>query len=699
MTGNSKDFLLEIGVEEMPARFLDPALAGLKQMVSDVLKEQRLPYKRVETFGTPRRLALYVEGIACSQESLEMEVKGPAAKVAFKPDGTPTRAAEGFARGQGVAVSDLVKKPVGHVDYVFAIRREAGRPAREVLSEIAPNLISDLHFPKPMRWGDLEVRFARPIRWIVCLFGGDVVEFEFAGLPAGRVTHGHRFLSKNPIELSFPAEYFEKMKSNYVMVDPAERKKTIWGQVEELAVSIGGSVEKDEELLNEVNNLVEYPTALMGEFNPEYLKLPKEVLVTSMREHQRYFPVVGSDGSLLAKFIAVRNGTADHLDIVRTGNEKVLQARLADADFFYREDLKTPLDDKLPALKKVVFQESLGTVYDKMERMSDLAAYLGEMMGVNKQYWTYILRAAYLAKADLVTNMVYEFPELQGFMGKEYAERSGEEWAVAVAIYEHYLPRFAGDQLPVTLPGKILSIADKMDSIVGCFAIGIQPSGSQDPYALRRQALGVSHILLEGGIVISFEKLVETAYRCYTGKVNFKLSLEKTKEEIAEFFKQRLKAILSDRGFSYDVVEAVLAAGYDNFSDVLFRARALADFRQDPAFGSLLTAFVRANNLTKKATCHQVDEARLVDDSEKELYADLSGVQQKARTYLAKKDYRSLLAAIATLQKPLDKFFNSVMVMVDDEKIRENRLALLANLASLVKQVADLSKIVADEKC
>jgi len=339
MTGNAKDYLLEIGVEEMPARFLDPALAELKEVACTVLKEQRLFFKRVETCGTPRRLTLFVEGLADNQESLEMEVKGPAVKVAFKPDGTPTRAAEGFAKGQGVAVADLVQKAVGHVEYVFAVRREAGRPAREVLSEIALGLITGLHFPKPMRWGELEVRFARPIRWIVSLFGNDVVEFEFAGLKAGRTTYGHRFLSKEPITLAFPAEYFDKMKRNYVMVDIAERKQAIWEQVRQLAASVGGSVEEDEDLLNEVNNLVEYPTALMGEFNTDYLKLPKEVLVTPMREHQRYFPVVGSDGGLLAKFIAVKNGKADHLDIVRAGNEKVLRARLADANFFYQEDL------------------------------------------------------------------------------------------------------------------------------------------------------------------------------------------------------------------------------------------------------------------------------------------------------------------------------------------------------------------------
>lgn len=693
MAESSRDFLLEIGVEEMPARFLDPALAELKELAIAALKENRLGYKNLATCGSPRRISLLVEGMSVSQEPLEMEVKGPAVKVAYK-DGVPTRAAEGFAAGQGVKVSDLVQKPVGHVDYVFAVRREAGRPAMNVLPAMVPGLITGLHFPKPMRWGDLEFRFARPIRWIASLFGTDIVEFEFAGLKAGRTTYGHRFLSKEPVELASPSEYIGKMKNNYVIVDVQERRSEIWRQVCDLARSVGGFVEEDENLLNEVNNLVEYPAALMGEFSTDYLKLPKEVLVTPMREHQRYFPVVDAEGRLLAKFIAVKNGAADHLDIIRAGNEKVLRARLADANFFYQEDLKTPLADKVPELKKIVFQESLGTVYDKTVRAGEIAAYLAGALGAGDEAKEVALRASALAKADLVTNMVYEFPELQGYMGREYAERTGEDKAVAAAIFEHYLPRFAGDRLPETIPGKILSISDKMDTIVGCFAIGIQPTGSQDPYALRRQALGISNIILEMKAALSLEKLIETAYRSYEGNVSLKLSLEKVKEEVADFFKQRIKGILDDRGFTYDTIDAVLTTCYDDFNDVLLRANALAEFRREPDFADLLTAFIRANNLSKNAGTLRVDPAVLEDSSEKELYKILSEVEDKVRIYLEEQDYRSLLGTIATLQAPLDRFFTSVMVMVDDAKVRDNRLALLANLASLVKQVADLSKIV-----
>lgn len=696
MTVKAQDYLLEIGVEEMPARFLEPALAELKDNAATLLKEQRLPYKRLAAYGTPRRITLYVEGLAVDQQSLEMEVKGPAVKVAYKPDGSPTRAAEGFARSQGVSIEELLKKPVGHVEYVFAVKREPGRPALEVLPQAGVSLISGLHFPKPMRWGDLDIRFARPIRWIVSLFGPDIVDFEFAGLKAGRITRGHRFLTQEAVTLISPQEYFEKMRSNYVLVDPVERKKKIWQQVQEQASAAGGRVEEDEELLSEVNNLVEYPTALVGEFSHEYLKLPREVLVTPMREHQRYFPVIGTDGSLMAKFIAVRNGTSEHLDIVQAGNEKVLRARLADANFFYQEDLKTALADKVPALKKVVFQETLGSIYDKVVRVGELAGSLAVAMGATEKELQDTLRAAYLAKADLVTNMVFEFTELQGIMGREYAKQSGEEQSVATAIFEHYLPRFADDQLPVTLPGKILSIADKIDNIVGCFAIGIQPSGSQDPYALRRQALGISHILLDGGFDLSLEKLVEKAYRSYEGKVQLKLNLAKVKDDVAEFFRQRLRGIFADKGYSYDTIEAVLAAGYDSFSETLLRLQALHNFRQKPAFGNLLTAYIRANNLSKNADERTIDPSLLEDASERELHDCLERVQIKAYNFRMEQDYKSLLAAIATLQEPLDNFFNSVMVMVEDEKVRGNRLSLLAGLAGLVKQVADLGKIVID---
>ena len=693
----NRDFLLEIGVEELPARFLDPALAQLKELAENALAEKRLKWGKINTYGTPRRITLFVEELAEKQEPLEQDVKGPAAKVAFTPEGKPTRAAEGFARSQGVAVSELVQMTVGTVAYVFARKREEGRPAAEVLAEIAPGFIAGLHFPKPMRWGDLEVRFARPIRWIVALHGPDVIDFQFAGISSGKITYGHRYLAKDPLTLADARGYFARMREGYVLVDPALRRAETWRQIQALAASAGGSVEENEDLLNEVNNLVEYPTALMGGFSPDYLRLPKEVLVTPMREHQRYFPVVNKDGGLLPQFIAVKNGAADHLDIVRAGNEKVLRARLSDANFFYQEDLKAPLAEKVSALKKIVFQESLGSVYDKVVRVSLLSEYLAGVMGASAEEKKQSLRAAYLSKADLVTNMVYEFPELQGIMGKEYALQSGEQPAVAVAILEHYLPRFAGDALPVSLPGRILSIADKMDNITGCFSIGIQPTGSQDPYALRRQALGVCHILLAGEIEICLPDLIDQSYKGLEGKVTLKQDNDMVRNEVLEFFQLRLRGIFGDYDFSYDTVDAVLAAGYDNPNDALLRARALAEFRRESTFAAMHTAFVRANNLSKNLKMDgnvTIDSDTLTDPAEKELYRALSEVKEKAPDMVAKKEYRVLMTEIAALQPPLETFFNAVLVMAEDEKVRANRLALLKNLVLLVNNVADLSKIV-----
>ena len=416
-----RDFLLEIGTEEMPARFVGPALEQLKELTEGILKEKRIDFKSVRSMGTPRRMAVYVEGLGDSQQSLVKEVKGPALKVAYNQAGEPTPAALGFAKSQGVDISGLVVKTVGPVEYIFARKSEEGRPTGEVLREICPALVTGLHFPKPMRWGDLEFRFARPIRWMLALYGGDLVSFSLAGLDSGTITYGHRFLSSGPLTIGSPREYFDRLGNAYVIVEPNQRKNFIMNQVLVVAAAENGRVEMDEELLEEVTNLVEYPTAFAGSFDPSYLRVPKEVLITAMKEHQRYFPVIAPDGSLMPRFIGVRNGTEKHIDTVRAGNEKVLRARLADAAFFWDEDLKTPLAERVPSLKKIVWQESLGSVYDKVERIASLASFIGEMLNLGDKGQKAVKRAAMLAKADLVTNMVYEFPELQGVMGREYA--------------------------------------------------------------------------------------------------------------------------------------------------------------------------------------------------------------------------------------------------------------------------------------
>ncbi len=690
----AKDFILEIGTEEIPARFMGPAISQIEELTRSWLDENRLVCAGVAAYGTPRRLAVYLTGLAEKQKEFIEEVKGPAEKAAFAA-GKPTKAAEGFARSQGVGVADLIVKETPNGAYVFAVKKQTGQDTRQVLPELCLRIVNGLSFPKPMRWGHKEIRFARPIRWLLGLFGQEILPFEVEGLAAGRITYGHRFLSKGAIRLRRASEYQAKLKEAFVIVNHRERKQVIWDQVTALAAREGGEVVPDDELLEEVTQLLEYPTALCGTFPEEYLQLPKEVLITSMREHQRYFPVVRPDGRLLAKFITLRNGTEKFLEVVKEGNEKVLKARLADAKFFYDEDLKIPLRDNTEKLRKIIFHENLGTVYEKVERIGALGRHLALEIGINDQEVLDDLnQAAYLCKADLVTDMVYEFPELQGIMGKEYALHSKLKTTVAEAIFEHYLPRFAGDALPATPVGRIIGIADKIDTIVGCFAIGIQPTGSQDPYALRRQALGICHTALEAKLNFSLADLINKVYHCYAGKIRAKLSLVKTREEVQEFFKQRLRNIFTDRGLSFDVVDAVLAAGHDRFPDTLSRAEALTNLRSQDVFDRLLTAYTRVSNLAKNAVSDQINPQLFATDVENVLFTEYVKAREEMQVFLAECQYRQFLQRFALLQQSIDNFFEGVMVMVDDPQTRNNRLALLRSIADLTRPVADLTRIV-----
>ncbi|PKM83098.1 MAG: glycine--tRNA ligase subunit beta [Firmicutes bacterium HGW-Firmicutes-14] len=691
----AKDFVLEIGTEEIPARFMSPAISQMQELAEGWLKENRLNCEEVFATGTPRRLVVYINGLSEKQEESVEEVKGPSQKAAYDADGNPTKAAAGFARSQGVDVRELVLKETPNGEYVYAVKKQTGRETVQVLPELCTGVISGLSFPKPMRWSDKEMRFARPIRWLLALFGDEVIPFETEGLTSGRITYGHRFLSEGPVEIDSAGGYFSMLKDEHVIVNHIERKELVWTQVNDLAGREGGEVIPDDELLDEITQLLEYPTALCGSFDPDYLRLPREVLITPMREHQRYFPVVGPEGKLLPKFITLRNGTDSFLDTVREGNEKVLKARLADAEFFYEEDLKQPLRGKVDKLKKIVFQESLGTVYEKVERIIALGKYLAGELGISDPEITAdVEQAAYLCKADLVTNMVYEFPELQGIMGREYALRNGEKPSVAEAVFEHYLPRFSGDILPGTVAGRILSIADKIDTIVGCFAAGIQPTGSQDPYALRRQALGICHIALEAKADFSLDALVSESFRLYDGKMKARLSGPETAEEVREFFRQRLRNIFMDRGLGYDVVDAVLAAGYDRFTDTLCRAEALANLRSQDIFEKLLTAYNRVANLAKNAVHEEIDSGLFAENVENELYNEYVKARDEMKIYLDEHQYRQYLQRFAMLQQYIDRFFEGVMVMVEDEKIKNNRLALLRRVAGLTRNVADLTKIV-----
>lgn len=683
-----KDLLLEIGTEEIPARFMPGILSQLESLSKSKLSDLRVGFSEIQAVGTPRRLALIVRDLAEFQNDMESENKGPSIKIAFDANGLPTKAAMGFARGQGIEVSQLVVKG----EYVYAMIHQAGRPAAEILPEMLSELIASLNFPKNMRWGNLDMRFVRPVRWLIALYGSEIVPFNVAGVESSNTTRGHRFLSKGEIVVKSADDYFTKLAENHVMVDQNLRRKVIREQVEKIAINQGGTANIDEDLLEEVVYLVEYPTALCGKFEEEYLQLPSEAIITPMREHQRYFPVMSHEGKLLPVFITVRNGGSDYIDIVRQGNERVLRARLSDARFFFEEDKKVALIDRLDKLKTIVFQEGLGTLYDKTQRIEKLAAFIVQNTGADECLITDIARAAKLSKADLVTAMVYEFTELQGVMGREYALLNGEKPIVADAIYEHYLPRFAGDSLPTGIGGRVISIADKLDNIVATFSRGLIPTGSQDPYALRRQALGIVNILIDSKYDLSLNKLIFESMNLLgiTGE-------DKRKNlavDIQEFFRLRIKNVLSDEGIRYDVIDAVMAVDTDNIYDTLLRARAVAAVNRTEDMRKAVQAFTRAGNLAKNAAEKSIDPALFSVEAEKMLYHAYEKSLQSANEMTRNKNYIAALNIMAELTAPIDSFFDAVMVMDKNEAIKNNRLALLKAITGLALRVADLSKIV-----
>ena len=685
------DLLLEIGLEEVPAKFKPPALAELKQMAETQLNEQRISYDEVVTYGTPRRIALVVKNIADKQQDLEEEAKGPAVKAAYDADGNPTKAAMGFARGQGVDVADLYQKEVNGGLYVFATKKAAGVPTSEVLPELLPQFVTGIHFPKPMRWGFTELRYARPIRWIVALHGDKVVPFSLEDITSGNVSRGHRYLGTDHLVIPCAEDYLAVMEKDFVIADQNRRQAMILEQIQKLADDVEGTVQIDEDLLEEVLYLVEYPTALMGNFNPAYLMIPEELVITPMKEHQRYFPVLKGH-HLLPKFVTVRNGGAEHLEIVQAGNEKVLEARLADAKFFYDEDLKINLADNVEKLKTIVFQEKLGTIYEKMQRVQKGTAVISDLLLLGEDVKERAMRAAFLAKADLVSNVVYEFPELQGIMGYKYAYAQGEHPLTSKAIAEHYMPKNADDEIPLTFEGLVCSMADKMDTIVGCFAAGIEPTGSQDPYALRRQAAGICSMILGRSVLVSLTALIEQAINNYPAEiVGDKDALCK---RVYEFFEQRIRNVLNDKGYRYDVIEAVVTCGYDNLTETLLRAEALNKMQATDTFAKVLTAFTRANNLAKKAEGSEVNAEYLVEEVEKQLWNDVQFAETAIANQVQDRLYAEALTVISTLEESISAFFDGVMVMDENENIKNNRLALLVRVSALSNKIADLTKIV-----
>ncbi|MBQ6606889.1 MAG: glycine--tRNA ligase subunit beta [Firmicutes bacterium] len=705
----AKDLLWELGVEEVPARFLPPVIKQLKDLAEEAFRAAGLSYDDLRVLATPRRLTLLVTALAEKAEDMETEAKGPAVKVAYDAAGQPTKALLGFCRGQGVEPDQVLTKQIKGVDYIYAVKKVTGKQTVELLPELLPSLADRLYFPKPQRWGYNPKKFIRPIRWVVALFGEDVIDMEYAGVKAGRVSRGHRDLGSDCITIASPAVYAEEMRKNYVMVDQDERRAECWKQIQQVAADLGGSVKEDEELLEEVTYLVEWPTALSGRFEEKYLQMPEELVVTPMREHQRYFPVYAKDGGLLPNFITVRNGDDYHLNVVAEGNEKVLRARLADAEFFYKEDLKDDMGANVEKLSSVVFHERLGTSRQKVDRIITLAKEIGRILGFDREEMAQTERAAYLAKSDLESKVVYEFPELQGIIGEYYANAAGEDPVVAQAIREHYLPRFAGDELPETKAGMAVALADKIDSIAGFFAVGMVPTGSQDPFALRRAASGCTQIIINNELDLPIRDLLKLDFDLLATDVpeDQKEKLKTNKEgadSILQFFQQRAENVMSEHGVGYDILNAVNRVGLrrGDLAGAFRRAMVLQKYRANEGFARLRAGFTRSANLIrnavgaeqKEAPALQVDEALLVDASERELYQELQQVETRVRPLCDAGDFQAALEEAAKLTPYIDAFFDSVMVLDKDEKLRNNRIALLERIVALTADIGDISQIV-----
>ncbi|AME02830.1 glycine--tRNA ligase subunit beta [Selenomonas sp. oral taxon 136] len=677
-----RDLLFEIGTEEIPAHVMPHLLEDLAQLAETMLKEHRLSYEKVRTLGTPRRAALIVMGLAERQEDVNTETRGPSVAIAFDADGNPTKAGAGFARGQGVDPSALIQRD----GYVYASVHESGAATAELLTSLLPDLVRAIPLPNSMRWGDLDFRFIRPIRWFVALYGTEIVPFTLAGVTSGNHSRGHRTLAPADFVITSAADYEAACEKAYIIVDPERRRAMICEQITETAKACGGTAEITPDLLEEVLYLVEYPTALSGSFEEKYLALPSEAVITPMRDHQRYFPVKAADGSLLPAFITVRNGGKAHLDVVAHGNERVLRARLADAQFFFDEDRRKSLAEHREKLKTVVFQRGLGSMYEKTERLTALTTAIVEEMAAGDADGTALAdarRAAELSKADLVTGMVTEFTELQGIMGREYALLDGESPAVACAIDEQYMPRFAGDELPQTPLGVALSVADKIDNIVGTFSQGRIPTGSQDPFGLRRQALGLVLMLIEQESTMLLSDLVDEACDLY----DLEEFRDKMQVYVADFIRLRLKNVLSERGVRYDVQEAVLG-DVDLVADVPVRAAYVERLLASEGGDALVQSFVRVGNIARSVTGGTVDPALFQAEEEGAL---LSAYQAAAA---ARAEGEDTLPAEQALGRAIDTFFDAVMVMDKDARVKENRLSLLKMIDDYLLETADYSKIV-----
>lgn len=693
--------VLEIGTEEIPAQYMENALKDLNRLAKKYLEESRIKYKEIKVYGTPRRLILFIFHIKEKQEDIFQKIKGPAYSIAYNKNSQLQQPALKFAQSQGINVEDLIVEDTKKGKYIFAPKSIIGQPTIDLLSQIFPKIIKSMQFPKSMRWGEKSLRFIRPIRWILALYGKEIIKFNIDGLDSENITYGHRLLAPQIIKISSTQEYFKKLEKNYVIIDPKIRENIIKTDIKQIIKEIGEKKIINEKLLKEIIYLVEYPNAILGKYDKKYLELPKDVLTIVMEKHQKYFPVFKNKDELLPLFIVIINNSKEYASKIIEGNENVLRARLEDAKFFYQEDQKIPLEKNVDKLKSVIFQEKLGSLFDKIKRLELLCNYIADGLRVEQKVKKDLLRSAHLCKADLVTEMVKEFPELQGIMGKEYAILSGERKEVAEAIFEHYLPRFSGDNLPLTKCGMILGIADKVDTIIGCFVMGLAPTGSQDPYGLRRQSRGKIAIILKNNLEISLKDIIQKSLSLYKESISVELKIDENEivSQILSFLKQRLKNIFLEDGIRYDVIDAVLAVDSDGDAvDIKNRIKAIEELYNQPIFRKILSSSNRVLNLSKNNEETEIDQLLLKEKAELNLYHNYESIYPRTKEFISNKEYKKVFKLLGDLCEPVDEFFDQVLVMDKDKNIRKNRIALIKKIGILFNQVADLSKIVSTKE-
>lgn len=689
-------YLLEIGVEELPSRFVNLAIEQIREKTEQALNENDIKFGDLEIYATPRRLALFINDIRERQDNISKEVKGPAVKIAFDKDGNPTRPLEGFMKAQNINLSNIEKRDIKGNEYIFAVIEKKGEDTREVLKTIIPDMIRHINLPRNMRWGGKNLRFPRPIRWVLSLFNDTVVEFPFEGIEVSNISKGHRFLGSDHIIVDKVDNYMKLLEDNYVIVDQKRREEIINFESKKIARSLGGEIKENKELLEELVYIVEYPTPIKGKIKDEFLILPKEVITTTMIDHLRYTPIYNSKGELLPYFITIRNGNKDYEDIVINGNEKVLGARLSDAKFFYEEDISKPLKDYVDALKGVNFADKLGNMYDKQVRDKNIALNIGKSLEVADETLKALERTAMLSKADLTTHMVTEFTELQGVMGSIYAGLSGEKDIVKTAIYEQYLPRHSGDSLPKSTVGSIFAIADKLDTIAGLFAVDKIPTGSQDPFALRRSAIGIINIIRENNWKISLEEICSQALFEYVNKMNLIFNYDKVMENINDFFKQRVRIMLQDEGIRYDVIDAIIE-NENSIYEIFRKAYKINSWFNDGDRSKFVDSFVRINNLTSKEKEFKKFKSELLKEkAEKDLYEKYLSLKDKLDSLYNESKIYEYLDFYSQISETIYNFFEKVMVMDKDENIRANRMALINMVEEPVKKILAIEKIVLD---